>query len=317
MAAPSLSKHSIVGFSIQSAYDTPNTANIRWVPFAAGSLTFGQAGTNQLFEQSNRADWPTEVIADGDFASGDIPMIFRPDTNTLTDLVDWVQTRDVYNQCKWATVYIVERVDGTDRVEAWQDVKIQRMTISVQGGQAAEVSLTCVGRKEYTGHGVSAPANTDYGAPLIWSGAAITASWDAGSYVADVDFEQVTFVYETNADDPLNGHRIAGSLNPTRIWNTGGERVSIDTTRDFVDLTYKTAFDSHLRSGPDAGVYDLGLKLVLTGTAVLTITCPRISIQSHPRSMQGGTNVRNTEDITFDALGSADGSTRPATMVVS
>lgn len=315
---PALSKHTIVGFNVQSAYGTGAKTDINWCPYN-GQLTFGRAGENEVFEQADYTDWEHEVVPTGDFAEGDIPITLRGDDSFLDDLVTILSTRDSYNQATWFSVFLAEEVAGTLRIEAWQDCKVRTATFEMRKGSPVGLNLNCVGRKEWTGHGVTAPTiGSGWGVPFLWSVAAVKTQWNlAGSYTAITDAENLTLTLNENLEDPREGMRLGQDLNPYRLWNIGSLGAEVTLGNDFTTLQWYNAYTSHLQSGPDYGDYELGMQLLFTGTASLTVTMPRIAIRRRPRSYPGSSKGRQTEDISLIALGSRDGTTAAVTLAVS
>lgn len=319
--APALSKHTIWGFALQTDFDVPNTTpgDINWWSYD-NTLTYGQAGGNELFDVSDMKDSPSEALSTGDWGAGDIGFPLYADATRLNDLVEWISTRNSYNQPTYASLYLVSMIGGSYVVEGWQDVAVAQAQLELRARAVVRVTLSLLGRKEQIPCSVSYPAAPELGVPYNFNAVSVQANWNEGGYEGDTSIMSATIVHDNMLAPAEDGFTFAGSLNPTYLEADGGYRATLDLEKKFLNSTWFTAFKSHLRSAgyiTGDGKVNLGLSFIITGTSTLTVELPELLLNDHPRNWPSGTASRIPETMRAAALRSRDGATAPIDWAVT
>ena len=295
--ATALNKHVCVGFQIQDAEGSQKSNAIIWTAFNDSFDFDVNPNVTELDQADNRA-YPHSSYTTGVWFEGRYPLSFAPDAGTLAALIDWIQTRDVYQQGKFASVYRVHRDTGS--VSASKDVKVGRARFEFRKSGPVMCSLDLIGKSEATAPGLSAPSPTG---PYLWGEVGVSAGW-GGGLISDTNFEALTIEIDNHVEPPADGMRITDDgFNPTRLYNDAGQTCSGSITRDnIVGSLLRTLWYSQVNN-LYGSTYDSALTVVVgRGATGLTLTIPRFQIRTLRENPTGRRTGRIPQEIDWFAL---------------
>jgi len=303
--ATALNKHVLFGFQVQTTKGVQASDNIIWTPFS-DTFDFNFRPNIEVFRQADNTDYEHLAYSRGHWWEGTAPVTIVPTAGTITELIDWIQTRDAYNQGKWASVYCLHR--DVNVVKASYDVKVRRATLRLEKGNPAAFSLELAGLNTGTSPSVGTCAT---GGPYLWNEATIEQDLGAGSYSPTADMELIEITLDNNLEDPADGLRITSGNTPQQLYNVAGVSCTGRIERDFVDNSYHALYLNQADSN-FSDTYDAALRITLTrGGVTITLELPRVKFTDWVANPSGTNEGRIREEITFVALGSDDGATAP------
>ena len=127
--AVALAQEGSFGFGLQAekgTFASPTT----WLPLMqmrgdANADGLQMRKNYTLFDLADMNDYESRYYSAGEWVEGEVAIPFIP--GALTNLLSWLQDRDVNNQGKWASVV----VDCVNEVKQLTDVKIRKATIDM------------------------------------------------------------------------------------------------------------------------------------------------------------------------------------------
>ena len=317
MGNPALNKQNLFGFKMQEGHQqAPTAADWVWVPYV-DEPSFKWNPHPESIDQADRIHHDHLLYPGGEWYEGSVSLQLCP--GAVSSLVSWIQTRDVYNQGSWASVYFVN-YDTAARHEIYaMDVKVAKAEFAIETGSPLRVNLDLVGLAEgsiggkpttadYDGTEIAAPASI---APYICKETTFKykATNGAGAYASptDTDYEirNCSINIDNQLQDPAEGMRFNGSANPYRLYNEGGVKVTGSFSRDFIDANVYNAFRNMYRSAAGWYIHDNtgALKISISRGTTLTIEIPRLGYNDHSSGMRGSRSGVLVESVDFIALG--------------
>lgn len=299
--AVALAHEGSFGFGLQAekgTYAAPDT----WLPLMKRN---GGAGEDvrlrknyALLDLADSNDYESRYYSAGEWAEGEVAVPMIP--GSLSNLIAWIQDRDVNNQGTWASVLI----DCVNEVKKLTDVKVRRATIDLVKGQPVICRLDVGGLKLESGTPVT--PNVPTSAPYIFREATVQIAHGGGALTDDINCERIQIVIDNAVEEMAEGMRLAPGAWPRQMYNLGGVRCFGAMSRDFVD----SAVYADFASGQEAA---LGLTLS-RGAASASITLPRVLYTGSEMGLPGAHDRRIVERVEFTALGSVDGVTAPVVL---
>jgi hypothetical protein len=299
--AVALAHEGSFGFGLQAekgTYVAPDT----WLPLMKRN---GGAGEDvrlhknyALLDLADSNDYESRYYSAGEWAEGEVAVPMIP--GSLSNLIAWIQDRDVSNQGKWASVLI----DCVNEVKKLTDVKVRRATIDLVKGQPVICRIDVGGLKLESG--ATPSPNMPVSAPYIFREATVQIAHGGGALVDDINCERIQIVIDNAVEEMAEGMRLAPGAWPRQMYNLGGVRCFGAMSRDFVD----SAVYSDFASGQEAA-----LAITLSrGAASASITLPRVLYTGSEMGLPGARDRRIVERVEFTALGSVDGVTAPVVL---
>ena len=322
---PALNKYSLIGFGLQTAEAEATLPTFTWLPLA-GSLGFKKELNPEVLDMADRNHFDHLSFSKGQWWAGSIPIYLC--SGAVTNLIDWIQTRDTNNQGKFANIWITQGVTG-DATEAltgiWRravDVKVNSAEFAFTAGDPVRVNLNCTGKGDGavtvapTGHATVLSAIQ--GNPFLWKEATLSiAATEAANVAVDYTIKDLTVTIDNAVQDPSDGLRFNGSYNPYRLYNTGGVKVSGSFTRDMSDRALYDAYHNQYTAAAwYSSAYNIKLQIVIAavGLTGLTLSMPSVRITEYEAQPSGERRSLITESVSFEAFGSVDGATAPITL---
>lgn len=305
-----LEKRTAFGFQIQGSKGSEISTDVLWVPFN-DNLDFKLRTNPTDYRQADYNDYLHLMYSSGVWAEGGIPMSCNPDATVITSLLSWIQTRDTYNQGKWASVFLYDPVRGT---RAFMDVKVREAVFRFTKGEPVRLDLQLVGLSDGADSPTVVMDNRE--GPFLWWETAVTYDYGgAGSLSSTVDIEAAEVRIDNMLHDPADGLRITDtSIHPQQLYNIGDIDCSGSFSRDFLDSNVYTAWINQA-SAPFITTYDGGIQFILTrGGASITILVNRFQYTDHDAPYAGSNEGRVVEAAEWRGLGSDDGATAPITL---
>lgn len=323
---PALNKYSLVGFGIQAGGEADTALpSFTWLPLA-GSLGFKKELNPEVLDMADRNHYDHLSFSKGQWWTGQIPIYLC--SGAVSNLIDWIQTRDANNQGKFANVWITQGVTGNGSLSTtgiWRravDVKVNSAEFVFTAGDPVRVNLNCTGKGD--GEITNAPEghatvlSAVQGNPFLWKEATLSiASTEAGTLATDYTIKDIQVTIDNSVQDPAEGLRFNGSYNPYRLYNTGGIKVSGSFTRDMCDTALYNAYNNQYTSAAwYSSAYNIQLRIVIAaiGLTGLTLLMPSVRITEYEAQPSGERRSLITESVSFEAFGSADGETKPITL---
>lgn len=302
-----LSKHTAFGFGLQAAYGTEAAGTIYWLP-VNNRFTYKRVANRQYPTQADYAEQDRLQYSGGQWFEGDLPFIFTPSADAMTDLLAWIFDRDSYNQGRVASVYKYWEGPTGAHYESSIDVKITRCGFRFERGRPVMIAPTAVGRMP----GAATPAFSmaTRGGPYLWEDATLEAAYNGGAAAADLDIEALDFTVDNLVERPEEGLRFDGSPYPMRIDNTGGARVTGTIGRGFVDMQLMDAFAAQI--GTSFGRSNDGALALSIARGGVTVGFGINGIQWNDPGpdFEGNNDTKIKQDgVAFHALSSLDGKT--------
>lgn len=207
------------------------------------------------------------------------------------------QASDYYYDGYYMTVW---RILGSMLVEKYADVKITEATMNLEGGDFANLELSCTGITA-----VASDSDPDQSVittdPYTFAGASFDIGY-AGAAKADDDYiRSVMLDINNHAVDPADMITLRNSYYPVDLPFTEKPEVSGSMNRLMVNSSLYTDF----KNGTEG---DLDIELTNAGGTTCTITLPRLVYTEDPLEIPTEDIVRE-DSISFQALGSVDGNT--------
>jgi len=310
MPVPALSKHTAVGIALQTAYNTPNVAGIQWAAIDA-EMNFQEQLNFAVLDQGDMSDWEYDAWTPGTHYQGNIPFSAIP--SMMSTYAAWCLERDSYNQPTYATIAFYD--DKRGGPIAVQDCVVSQVTWTFNKRAAVTQAITAFGRKEASSApSIPTPADVVRGMPYVCK--EITVQVDFGSgYVTVADFESLTIVVDTLAENPDEGFRLESSGHPHTMYTLGGIRVSGNMTRDYVDDSFREII-SAMRDGAVGDFSSrIAIKVTATrGASSCTWEMPYVQFMNWEAPFPGNSTSRRQEAIEYRAFTGADGTEAPLTI---
>ena len=286
------------GFGLQTTkgtYVPPTT----WLPVMEQSGGSGETVALKknylLLDMADGKEYQTSYYSAGEWAEGKVRFPVVP--GSVSALFSWIQDRDAANQGKWASVL----VDCVNEAKQLTDVKVKRAIFDLVKGDPVTCTLELCGLSLESG---TKPSPTfPVAAPYIFTEVSVELGTGGMGPVGDINCEAIQIVVDNVVEDPAEGLRLNEDPQPVQLYNLAGVRCSGSLSRDFVD----NAVYADFLSGQEAS-------LVLTlerGATVATVSLPRVLHAADGLGLAGSHAKRLVEDVSFVALGSADGVTPP------
>jgi hypothetical protein len=289
------------GFALQSVkgtYVTPTT----WLPLVSLGSGRGESIEQKknyvLLDMADGKSYQTSYYSAGEWAEGQVKVPVVP--GSVSALFSWMQDRDGDNQGKWGSVL----VDCINHVKKLTDVKVRKAALDFEKGQPVTCLLDVYGLKMEAG--IAATPTMPVAAPYIFREATVQLVKGGGSIAEDVNCEAVHVVMDNVVEDAAEGLRLQESGEPLQLYNLAGVRCYGALSRDFVDH----ALFQDFMAGREASL----LLTLERGSAVATVTLPRIIYSDSDMGLPGSHSERIVEKVGFIALGSADGLTPPVVL---
>lgn len=300
---PSLSKHARFGFQLQAQEGVEISDDVIWVPFTDTLDFFDIVANMEVFRQADYTGYDHLMFSAGQWFDGNAPMGLFPLTpvaTVLTPLVDWIQSRDVYNQGEFATVFLRDE----QGIRSVVDTKVAEATVTVTKGRPITFVLRLVGKSP----GTDTPSASPYtGGPYIWQDGVIQVDFSpygAGVLATDQEFESLEIRIDNVVEDAGEGLRITSGFNPRRLYNLSGIRATGTATRDYIDSNLYNQFLLQIADtfGTTA---DAALSLTLSrGGAQILFNLPRVRWTAVRQVAPGDNESRRITNVDFTALGS-------------
>lgn len=296
-----LSMDGAFGFGLQAAkgvYLAPTT----WLPLMADSDTpvdtVEWKKNYVMLDMADGKDYQTSYYSAGEWAEGRLRFPVIP--GSVSQLFAWIQDRDGDNQGKWASALI----DCVHEVKKLTDLKVGKAVFDLVKGEPVTCTLEVAGLKMESG-GTANPV-MPLSAPYLFREAKVELSVGGQAVAEDANCEAIRIEINTMLEDPAEGLRLGETGNPTQLYNLAGLRCTGSLSRDFVDAAVYGDFVA----GQEAA-------LVLTlerDVTVATIQLPRVLYSGSDLGLPGSHARRIVEEVSFVALGSADGLTPPVVL---
>jgi hypothetical protein len=311
-----LSKHTAFGFGLQTAYGTETAGTVYWLP-VNNRITYKKVANRQYPTQADYADSDRLQYSGGQWYEGDIPFSFIPTSAALTALLSWIFDRDSYNQGKVASVYKYWEAGGGHGHEASIDVLVSRATFGFDKGRWNGLTLSLIGRAPGAAAGLT-PTMTSRGGPYLWSDTQLTVSYGGEDAAVDLDIDALSIVVDNLVERPEEGLRFNNSVNPLRIDNLGGPRVTGTIGRGFVNTDINDAFDAQV-GDPFARDHDGSLSVVCSReSVVVTLAVNGVQWNDPGPDYEGNNDTKIKQDgVPFHALSSLDGATACITYTIA
>jgi hypothetical protein len=303
-----LNKHSLFGFQIQESEGVQASNAIIWTPFN-DTMDFSRKATLEMYSQADGTDYNHLMFNSGQWYDGAAPIALIPTSGTIAALIDWIQTRDAYNQGKFATVYLYQRDTGVN--QAIVDTKVRTATFRFEKRRPVMLSLDLVGKTPGTTPAVGV---CDTGGPYLWSEAVVTQDLDIGSLSETVDMETIEVTIDNKVQDATEGMRITSGVTPAHIYNTGDINCTGRFTVDYTDATLFNLFTQQLNY--DFSIEgDVQLNIALARSAIsLNLLVNRLKFTEWRGNPNGTNDGIIPQEITWQGLGSDDGTVPPITL---
>lgn len=301
----SLEKLTQFAFGVQSAQGTAKTSALTWIPMR-GTTDLEVVPNQELLDAADGYDHDHLMYSAGYHVEGNAVVSLQPIDATLESLIDWILTRDSYNQGQFATVVIKD----TQVQRQFMDVKVSRATFRFTAGQPVEFELALVGIQRYTATTI-AQATTDATAPYLFNEATVSVDWDvSGSAVADTSIKSIQIDIDNRVQDPREGFRLRAQAYPTTLYNEGAPAITGRMTRDHIGggsesqdpySSWLTQFGTNFTDA-----YKARLTIAVARTETLTLTMDNLQftrVAAHPRGSRRGTM---DQEIEFTCLADTD-----------
>ncbi len=297
--AVALAQEGSFGFGLQAekgTFASPTT----WLPLMqmrgdANADGLQMRKNYTLFDLADMNDYESRYYSAGEWVEGEVAIPFIP--GALTNLLSWLQDRDVNNQGKWASVV----VDCVNEVKQLTDVKIRKATIDMVKGEPVACVLSLAGLAVESGTTPSPSLPT--AAPYIFREATVALSTGGGGLSEDMHCEQLRLAIDNAVEPVAEGMRLTVDSAPQQLYNLAGVQCVGTLSRDFVDNAVYTDFANGVESA---------LTVTLSRGAVnATIALPRILYTASNLGLPGVHEKRIVEQVDFIGLGSIDGLTAP------
>jgi len=312
MSYPALEKLTAFGFQLQTEEGTEVADDVLWVPFN-DALDFKLQTNMEPYRQGDYNDYLHLMFSTGQWFEGGVPVSLIPDVTVLTDLFAWITTRDSYNQGKWASVYMYDTTRG---IRSVVDVKVREATFRFEKGGIVRLDLALVGKKPGTESPTISFAEGRRTGPFLWRETQVSLNTGGASLTETVDIEAAEVRIDNMVEEPAEGLRITDSNGqyPQKLYNVGAINCTGSFSRDFLDTSVYDAYKS--QAGNTFGTtYDAQVQFILTRGAVsATLTVNRLQYTEYAADPSGTNEGRITEEVSWQALGSDDGSTAPLTL---
>jgi hypothetical protein len=191
-----------------------------------------------------------------------------------------------------------------NEVKKLTDVKVRRATFDLVKGEPVTCTLDVCGLKLESG--TASSPTFPLAAPYLFTEVSLELGTGGGAPVVDVNCEAVQIVIDNMVEDPAEGLRLNEDAAPVQLYNLAGVRCSGSLSRDFVD----NAVYADFASGREAALV-ISLE---RGATVATVSLPRVLYSGDGLGLPGSHAKRLVEDVSFVALGSADGATPPVVL---
>lgn len=321
MGNPTLEKHTAFGFQIQAEEGTAISDNVLWCPFN-DTLDFKLQGNREVYRQADMNDYLHLIYSTGVWFAGGAPIILQPVAGTLDAMIDWLTTRDSYNQAKWASCYLYDDARGLRGV---MDAKIREATIRLAKGTPVALELQIAAKKPTTE--APTPTVTDTGGPYLWRETTFDIDFGgAGSMSTIIDIEASDIRIDENLEDPAEGLRLTAAQGhfPQKLYNIGMYEATGSFSRDFLDTAVYDVWKALCGADPaDANDVPLDFStsvdaqinyLLSRGGISFNLLVNRCQYMDHSADPAGSNVGRIVEAVEWQALGSDDGNTAPITL---
>lgn len=301
---PALNKHAQFLFAVQSDEGTKETTGFTAIPFS-GTLDFELQGNLTEFQQSDGSEYMHLMYSSGAWYEGSFPVVVSPGMGAMTNLMDWIFSRDAgNNQADFATCYVIDD-NGT---RGAMDVKVREVTITLRKGEPVTFALTIIG-KESAGDSAPSPDDYDTGGPYLFSDVTVkTGDYDS-STEADDNFESLELRADCGVEDGAEGLRLTESVYPVRLYNTAALSMTGSFERDYITgdgggSVYQIGLQNAVEN-PFSTTGDLALDVILSrGGNELEFNMPRLKITEVSQPIEGSSEGRQVQNVSFQALAS-------------
>ena len=331
MGFVSLGKYGIFGFKLQ--------------PTASQADGFNQAATNtgwnwlmmnekpsfkwtpnpESLDQADRNHHEHILMPTCECYQGSVGFHVTP--GTLTDLLTWIQTRDVDNQGMYSTVYMHREHEAAGDEIMAMDVKVFSAAFTFAVGAPVTCTLDLVGRKDY--ESAKPVPSTDYDetdtsiiAPYIWKDCSFKfAAASTPATVVNDDIRNLTININNMVQDATDSMKFNGSANPYKMHNTAGVRCTGSFARDYASTDIYAAFRAAYQTGAwyDQSQFGSIIASMVAQGVTLTITINRLAPNDYDHGVLGSRVGIIEEGVDFIALGArqqADPTTPAATFPI-
>ena len=312
MSDPALDKHTAFGFQVQDDEGTEVNDTVIWTPFN-DRLDFKLRTNRTVYRQADYNDYIHLLYSSGIWSEGGAPISLIPDATMWASLIVWLQTRDAYNQGKWASVYLYDTTIG---IRAFMDVKVREFNFRFTRGEPVRLDLQLVGKKPGTGTPIPTLTGRRLG-PYLWKETEVQLDMGnaGGSLAVTVDIESAELRGDNMIHSPEEGLRITDSNGayPQKLYNIGGMNVTGSFSRDFLDTT---AYATYVALGTSdfAATYDASVQFLMTRVTTATALVNRMQLMEHAADYAGSNEGRLVESVDWQGLGSTTGADAPLTL---
>lgn len=309
MGNPALNKYGIGGFYVQTGHRVaPATSGWTWLPFV-DEPTFKWQPNPETLDQADRIHHDHLIYSNVQYYSGGISFYLMP--GQVSQLLDWVQTRDEYNQGKWASVVLWNYDEGSRHKVFASDVKVTRAEFVIEQNSPVRCNLDLVGISDGLGNGPTLATDWDASitdaeiAPYINRETVFTFDAEEDDLAQSYDIRNCTITIDNQVQAPEDGVRFNGSASPYRLYNEGGIRCTGSFARDYVDSDCYDAFvDMYTQADWYSNTRYGALAVTLTrGGTAFSLTMMKLAYNDHAPGMRGSRSGILVETLDFIAMG--------------